>query len=130
MTDEEFEQLVSEGIEVIPERFISKLENVAIVIADEPTEAQLIENDIEKNSTLFGLYEGIPLPARGDSYGGMIIPDKITIFKNPIIAEAGDDKEKVRALVYSTVWHEVAHYFGYDDAAIEEREKNGENFSQ
>ncbi|OGZ17350.1 MAG: hypothetical protein A2494_00990 [Candidatus Lloydbacteria bacterium RIFOXYC12_FULL_46_25] len=129
MTDEEFEQLVSEGIDAIPERFISRLENVAIVIADEPTQAQLVENDIAEDSTLFGLYEGIPLPVRGDSYGGMIIPDKITIFKKPIIAEARDDKEKLRALVFSTVWHEVAHYFGYDDEMIAKREDMGTNFS-
>lgn len=129
MSDEEFEQLVSEGIDAIPVHFLSKLENVAIVIADEPTKLQRKENHIGPHSTLLGLYEGVPLTARGESYGGMVLPDKITIFKKPILEEAGNNKEVIRALVRSTVWHEIAHYFGYDDDAIKEREKNGENFS-
>lgn len=130
MNDEEFEQYVREGIDAIPERFLMKLKNIAIVVADKPTQTQLEENDISPDSTLLGLYEGIPLTLRGDSYGGMVIPDKITIFKDPILSEAGDDPKAIRELVRSTVWHEVAHYFGYDDEAILEREKNGENFSQ
>lgn len=130
MNEEEFEQYVREGIDAIPERFLAKLKNIAIVVADKPTQTQLEENDISPGSTLLGLYEGIPLTVRGDSYGGMVIPDKITIFKNPILEEAGSDREAIRELVRSTVWHEVAHYFGYDDEAIMEREKNGENFSQ
>jgi len=131
MTDERFEQLVSEGIELIPERFLTKLKNVAIVIADEPSRAERKENHVEKGSTLLGLYEGIPLSERGDFYGvGNIIPDKITIFKNPILESAGDDEMRVRSVVRDTVWHEIAHYFGYDDAAIEKREAEGNNFSR
>lgn len=130
MNEEEFEQYVREGIDAIPERFLAKLKNIAIVVADKPTQTQLEENDISPGSTLLGLYEGIPLTVRGDSYGGMVIPDKITIFKHPILEEAGSDREAIRELVRSTVWHEVAHYFGYDDEAIMEREKNGENFSR
>lgn len=130
MNDKEFERYVREGIDAIPGHFIAKLTNVAIVIADLPTEAQLAENDISSDAILLGLYEGIPLIERGDSYGGMVIPDKITIFKNSILSEAGSDTEAIRELVRSTVWHEVAHYFGYDDEAIMEREKNGENFSR
>lgn len=130
MNDEEFEQYVREGIDAIPERFLAKLKNIAIVVADKPTQTQLEENDISPGSTLLGLYEGIPLTVRGDSYGGMVIPDKITIFKNPILEEAGSNREAIRELVRSTVWHEVAHYFGYDDEAIMERERNGENFSR
>lgn len=129
MTDERFEQLVDEGIEAIPERFLKKLENVVIVIADTPTASQRAENHVLPSDTLLGLYEGVPLIERGDSYGGLILPDKITIFKEPIMEAAGGDEDALRTLVKETVWHEIAHYFGYDDDAIELREENGTNHS-
>ena len=131
MTDERFEQLVSEGIDTIPEKFIKRLDNVAIVIADEPTHEQIVKNHIAAGSTLLGLYEGIPLTARGEFYGnGEVLPDKITIFKNPLLAMAGHDEQALKEAVRDTVWHEIAHYFGYDDEGIEEREGEGRNFSQ
>lgn len=129
MTDERFEQLVSEGIEAIPKRFLTKLENVAVVIADEPSPEQLRENNISEGDTLLGLYEGVPLPERGETYGGMILPDKITIFKFPVIEEAEGDENAIRRIVKETVWHEIAHYFGFRDEEIKEREEEGTNFS-
>lgn len=129
MTDERFEQLVSEGLEAIPRRFFAKLENVAVVIADQPTPEQLKQNQIPKGETLLGLYEGIPLIERGEGYGGMVLPDKITIFKLPILEEAMGNESEVRRVVKETVWHEIAHYFGYDDEAIERREEKGTNSS-
>ena len=130
MTDERFEQLVNEGIDTIPEKFIKRLDNVAIVIADEPTREQLKKNHIGKGSTLLGLYEGIPLTHRGEYYGaGEVLPDKITIFKNPLIAMAGHDEQALKEAVRDTVWHEIAHYFGYSDEGIEMREEEGRNFS-
>lgn len=130
MTDERFEQLVSEAIETIPEKFLKRLNNVAIVTQSEPTEEQLGMNHVGDGSTLFGLYEGIPLTHRGDFYGaGEILPDKITIFKLPILQEAGSDEVKLKEVVRDTVWHEIAHYFGYDDIEIMVREQEGRNFS-
>lgn len=130
MTDERFEQLVSEGIEQIPAKFLQKLHNVAVVIADEPTVEQLTENHIPDGDTLLGLYEGIPLIERGDAYGGMVLPDKITIFKLPVLEEAGENEKEIRRVVKETVWHEIAHYFGYNDIEIEVREEGGTNFSR
>ena len=131
MTDERFEQLVSEGIDTIPEKFIKRLDNVAIVIADEPTREQLMKNHIAAGSTLLGLYEGIPLTHRGEFYGsGEVLPDKITIFKNPLLSMAGHDEQALKEAVRDTVWHEIAHYFGYSDEGIEMREEEGRNFSQ
>lgn len=130
MTDERFEQLVAEGIDAIPERFLKKLENVAIVIADEPTSEQLNANDVPAGGTLLGLYEGIPLVERGEGYGGLVLPDKITIFKLPVLEEANADEDEIRRVVKETVWHEIAHYFGYDDEEIEVREEEGTNFSR
>ena len=129
MTDERFEQLVADGIEAIPARFLAKLENVAVVVADTPTWEQLRLNNVPDGDTLLGLYEGIPLIERGESYGGLVLPDKITIFKLPILEAAGSDEREVCRVVKETVWHEIAHYFGYDDEMIEEREVEGTNFS-
>ncbi len=130
MTDERFEQLVSEAIEMIPEKFLKRLDNVAIVTADYPSKEQLKMNHVEAGSTLLGLYEGIPLIERGEYYGtGEILPDKITIFKHPILSESGGDETKLKEVVRDTVWHEIAHYFGYDEHEIEVREGEGRNFS-
>lgn len=131
MTDEEFELLVAAGIDLIPKRHLKKIDNVAIVIADAPTKAQLRGGHVTSGSTLLGLYEGVPLTERGDYYGmGAILPDKITIFKNPIIHAAGGDPVQIKDIVYETVWHEIAHYFGYDDEEIEQREASGTNHSE
>ncbi len=140
MDDDEFESLVSAAIETIPARFIERMKNVAIVTADYPSKEQLRANDVPDGSTLLGLYEGIPLTARGEYYGtGEVLPDRISIFKGPIIEEAlhGEGKgwdsiptrEAVERVVRDTVWHEIAHYFGYDDDAILRREQDGTNRS-
>lgn len=131
MSDAEFETLVSEGIAAIPERFLSRLENIAIVIADTPTPEQLAYAGLGEGEAmeLLGLYEGIPLTERGAEYG-MVLPDRITVFKLPTLEEANGDREQVREIVRDTVWHEIAHYFGYDDDAIEAREDAGTNHSQ
>ena len=130
MTDEIFERLVSEGIETVPERFLHKLDNVAIVIAESPTQEQLSSNHVGRGEGLLGLYEGIPLTHRGDFYGmGIVLPDRITIFKKSILNIAGDDEERVKNIVRDTVWHEIAHFFGYNDEVIKSREERGTNYS-
>ncbi len=132
MDDEEFERLVAEGIDGIPERFLQRLDNVAIVVADLPSEEQLGQQGIEDPYELLGLYEGVPATVRGEGYGigDMVLPDKITIFKLPTLDEAGGDPKEVRKIVRDTVWHEIAHHFGYDDKELHEREDTGKNFSQ
>ncbi len=143
MSDEEFEQLVAAGIDAIPEKFLKKLENVAIVIADEPSTDQRKKMHLRGPNELLGLYEGIPLTECGESYGGLVLPDKITIFKSATLLLAGDDptkadeggspeasgvfRERIRAVVRDTVWHEIAHFFGYDDEEVHEREAAGTN---
>ncbi len=130
MNDEEFGVLVEEGIRQIPERFQERIKNVVFLVSDEPTAQELQENSIVEGDTLLGLYAGIPLTSRGEYYGtGMVLPDTITIFKHPILREADGNQEMLHRLVCDTVWHEVAHYFGYDDEAIEKREESGTNHS-
>jgi predicted Zn-dependent protease with MMP-like domain len=132
MRDEEFERLVAEGIDSIPERFLRLLDNVAVVIEDLPNEEQLKEQGIEDPYELLGLYEGIPATERGESYGvgGLPLPDKITVFKLSTLAEAGEDARRIREVVRDTVWHEIGHYFGWDDDALYEREDDGTNRSE
>ncbi len=121
MNDQEFEKLVDKGIAEIPEKFLEKLENVAIVIENEPSPEQLRKLKVRKSDTLFGLYEGVPQTQRGPAYG-MTLPDKITVFKNPILSYARSDKE-IKKLVKETVWHEIAHHFGSDETAVRAAER-------
>jgi len=120
MSDEDFEKLVADGMDAIPEDFIDKIKNVAIVIADFPTTAQLAKVKARPGSTLFGLYEGVPQTKRGGNYSG-VLPDKITIFKIPLVC-VSDDEDDLRERVKHTVWHEVAHHFGLDHDRIHQLE--------
>ncbi len=120
MEKEIFERLVQEGISLIPKKFMAKLENVAIVIEDEPTVQQREKLKLRKSFTLFGLYEGVPQTKRGPHYG-MTLPDKITIFQRPIEQFAGSEEE-IRKIVCDTVWHEIAHHFGSDEQRVREAE--------
>ncbi|HVQ44908.1 MAG TPA: metallopeptidase family protein [Candidatus Saccharimonadia bacterium] len=118
VSDEAFYALVQEAVTAIPERFAKHLNNVAFMVADEPTREQLGVNLRlhRRGMTLLGLYEGIPLPRRGDGYSG-VLPDVITVFRGPHLAMA-HDVEGLRRDVRQTVWHEVAHYFGLDHGQI------------
>ncbi len=116
----EFEKIVKEGIEAIPKKFLRKLDNVVIVIEDEPTPARKKKLNIHSDWTLFGLYEGVPQAARGTNYTA-VLPDKITIFQKPIEKEARDE-EDIKEMVKNTVWHEIAHHFGMDEARVRRAE--------
>lgn len=119
MKREEFEKLVKEGIGAIPKKFRKKLDNVAIVIEDEPTYEQLRKSRVPVGFTLFGLYEGVPQTRRGNY--GMVLPDKITIFQKPIERCASSDSA-ICKIVKNTVWHEIAHHFGFGERKIWELE--------
>lgn len=120
LTKEEFEKIVGEGVKAIPERFLQKLSNVAIVIEAEPTPAQRKKLNIHPGFTLLGLYEGVPQARRGSNYSA-VLPDKITIFQNPIEATARDETD-IKEIVKNTVWHEIAHHFGMDEAEVRQAE--------
>jgi len=122
---EEFEKIVEEGIKAIPERFLRKLDNVAIVVQDEPTPEQKKKLNLRPNWTLFGLYEGVPQIKRGVNYGA-VLPDRITIFQKPIEAMAADEKGIIE-MVKNTVWHEIAHRFGMDEARVRRAETKRRN---
>ena len=130
LTREKFEKIVNEGIKAIPEKFLQKLKNVAIVVEDEPTLTQKKKLNIHAGWTLYGLYEGVPQLERGTNYSA-VLPDKITIFQNPIEA-AAENEEDIKEMVKNTVWHEIAHHFGMDEAKVRQietrRKKNSSQF--
>jgi predicted Zn-dependent protease with MMP-like domain len=124
ISDEEFHELVEQAVAGIPERFAQALDNVAFMVAQQPSPEQLRAGGVlHGRSVLLGLYEGIPLPTRSNGYNGAV-PDVITVFKQPHELVARDVSE-LAALVHQTVWHEVAHYFGLGHGAIRELETRG-----
>lgn len=124
MDRKEFEKTVVKGIDAIPKRFMEKLNNVAIVVENRPTPSQKRKLKIRKGWTLFGLYEGVPQTARGINYGGAL-PDKITIFQEPI-EEAAKNENEIIKIVKNTVWHEIAHHFGMDEKDVRKSEEKRE----
>lgn len=132
MGDEEFQKLVAEAYNKLPEWARQKVDNVALIIEDEPSEEVRAERGLEHDETLLGLYHGIPVTARGEGYGDLVMPDTITIFKEPILDAADEDcpldatdeeyAARVRKIVDETVWHEYAHYLGLDEEEVRNRE--------
>jgi predicted Zn-dependent protease with MMP-like domain len=110
-----FEDFVADALDEVPEDLAAEMENVAVVVEDWPSRRQLSG----RRGTLLGLYEGVPLTARGPiTYAG-VMPDKITIFRGPLCARARDEAD-LAAQVRVTVLHEVGHYFGIDDDRLRE----------
>lgn len=115
MDNEQFEKLVAEALDSLPPQFAKKLENVGVVVEDAPTYYQMRKLGLHPRSLLFGLYQGVPQTKRGN-YSG-VLPDKITIFKFPILAVSRTE-EDVREKVRDTVIHEIGHHFGLSDAEL------------
>lgn len=116
-----FEQLVHEALATVPEPFRARLHNVAVRVEEEPDPALLARLGYPPDEELLGLYEGTPLIQRGNDYH-LVPPDRITIFRRPILAICATP-EDVRREVRATVVHEIAHYFGIDDAELEALER-------
>ncbi len=121
MDSKQFEQLVNDGIARLPKHILEKVDNAAITVADNPTAEQLSRAKIQPGGLLLGLYEGVPKTAWGRGFGGNL-PDKITIFQKSIETIAQTDEE-IKRLVAKTVWHEVAHHFGFDEEGVRGMER-------
>jgi predicted Zn-dependent protease with MMP-like domain len=118
LSDDEFESLVVDVLDGLPVQILDKMANVDVVIEPWPSQSQLNDVGVRKGSTLFGLYQGVPLTARNGGYS-LIPPDKITIFKGPI-ERSGRTHDEVAAQVRKTVIHEIAHHFGIGETRLEE----------
>lgn len=119
MEREEFEQLVSEAVAMLPPEFRARLENVGVLVDDWPTPAQRRSVGLRPHETLFGLYEGVPRPLRTTHYN-LMLPDRIWIFQGPLERAFGRNRDRLRREVCRTVLHEIAHHFGIDDDRLDE----------
>lgn len=117
MTRAAFERLVAEAVLLIPTQFRREMTNLALVVEDEPSAELLADMDIEPPDSLYGLYQGTPLPERAWADGNRL-PDRITIYQRPIEEDAADDDD-ARDIVAETLIHEVGHYFGLSEDEIE-----------
>lgn len=104
---ERFEELVGDALDSIPPELGSLMDNVAVFVEE------------GHNPNLLGLYTGVPLTKRDAGYAGMVMPDRITIYRRPILARCRTEDEVVRQITV-TVVHEVAHHFGISDARLRE----------
>lgn len=124
ITPDEFEKLIGEALDELPEFFAAAMRNVVVLAAVWPTCRDLALAGVGPGSTLLGLYHGIPLTERGQGYN-IVPPDTITLFQGPIerttAAELppGDDyQESLRRAIAHTVVHEIAHHFGISDERL------------
>lgn len=108
-----FERLVAEAIDGLPRWVHERLENVEVTVEDRAP---------EDDPHLLGLYHGVPLTERGLDYFG-VLPDRITLFRDSIEAEAGGDEEALKEVVQETVIHEVAHFFGISDERLRDMDR-------
>ena len=117
MTREHFDRLVARAVRGIPKRFRDEMDNVAVVVEDRPSPELLEEMELAPPETLYGLYQGTPLPEREWAHGN-VLPDRITIYQQPIVEDTEDDDAVIRA-IGETVIHEFGHYFGLSEEEIE-----------
>jgi predicted Zn-dependent protease with MMP-like domain len=117
-----FERHVAEALASIPRRFRDAMQNIVIVVEDEPSPALLAEMEIEPPDTLLGLYQGTPLTERTWAYGNTL-PDRVLIFQGPHERESEDEEDLV-VCIGETLIHEIGHYFGMTEEQIEEIEEH------
>lgn len=124
-TLEQIEALAERALEAIPERLRRHVHGVGITVEDLPDDATLDEMGIESSYDLSGLYRGTPLHLRSVDDSGRM-PDRIFLYRLPILLEWIEEGEDLFALVRNVLIHEVAHHFGFSDAEIEalERERD------
>lgn len=120
MDRESFERIVAQALADLPAEFRDRLDNVDVVVEGQPSRSQIREAGLGGGFTLMGLYEGIPLTERGQGYN-MVPPDKITIFQGPI-EEGCRSRNELKKRVSGVVKHEIAHYFGLGEAALQDIE--------
>ena len=112
-----FDLLVEQALDSLPPAIAGHMANVAVVVADWPTRAQRRDAGLAPGEELLGLYEGTPLTERDAGYD-LVAPDRITIFRRPLLAVSGS-RDELEAEVRRTVLHELAHHFGIDDDRLE-----------
>jgi predicted Zn-dependent protease with MMP-like domain len=119
MTREEFEKLVQDALRELPKEFKNKLENVDVVIEEDVDMDAVKKLGLGARGRLLGLYQGVPLKDRTHYYG-MVLPDKITLFKQNIESACKENGMDIREEVKHVIQHEIAHHFGISDKRLED----------
>ncbi len=118
MNREAFERSVAAALDELPDALRREIANVAIVVEEWPDDETLDMAGVDDPAELLGFYYGIPLTERTSSYG-MVLPDKISLFRQPISMTCRTDRE-IEAAIRNTLRHEIAHYFGIDDDRLKQ----------
>jgi predicted Zn-dependent protease with MMP-like domain len=119
ISDEHFQELIDKAFDSLPKTHRDQVQNVAILFADAPTLEQRLQLQLRHDQTLLGLYEGTPLSQRQGRTS--LYPDRITLFKHPLMMQAADEKGLYEAIRH-TLWHEIAHYYGLNHTDIHKLE--------
>ena len=112
LTDEEFDTLIARAMDELPQEYIHNMQNVAIVMSDEPDLEQRERLRLRGDQLLLGLFEGVPRTMQTGNEAGLL-PAKITLFKHQILAVVGD-RASLFEQIKRALWHEIAHYYGLE----------------
>lgn len=115
ISDEHFQELIDKAFDSLPKIHRDRVQNVAILFADAPSAEQRVQLGLRNNQTLLGLYQGTPLSQRQGQQS--TFPDRITLFKLPLLTQATNEAELLEAIRH-TLWHEIAHYYGLNHTDI------------
>ena len=115
-----FDALVDRALRSIPQRFRPYLRNVVVRSDARPTGKLLRETGLGPGETLYGIYEGVPLTER--THEEPVLPDRITVFREPLLRDFGGDEDETVRQIMLTVLHEVGHHFGLEEAVLDELE--------
>ena len=118
MDEATFNQCVVDALDGLPPEFAVALDNVEVLVEDRPRPHHRRSVGLKPWHTLYGLYQGVPLPARTHSYN-LVAPDTITIFREPLVRDF-PEPELLQTQIRRTVMHEIAHHFGIDDDRLTE----------
>lgn len=119
VSDDEFQIMINDAMASLPKEHIDNVRNVAILYEDEPTPQQRVKLELRHDQSLLGLYEGVPLTSRNGVQP--IFPDRITLFKLPLISSV-HTREELPEAIRHTLWHEIAHYYGLNHDQIRDLE--------
>ena len=129
ISNERFDELIDEAIALIPERLRGAIENVLVVAADRPTQEQLQAVGLPSGRHLYGLYRGVPKPARS-VFADVSPPDQITIYRESLVRDFGHDETELIDQIHITVLHEIGHHFGLSDEEMKHLEADARERSQ
>jgi predicted Zn-dependent protease with MMP-like domain len=121
MSEQDFEKFVEKAVVSLPQHIQKAMDNLAIVVEKRPSPYDLRKTGTKIGNSLLGLYQGVPKTSWGRSFG-QILPDKITIFQEPIESLACSVQE-IAELIRIVVWHEIAHHFGFSEKKVRDLEK-------